>query len=55
MWVFVCVPAWGEWAAYFAFALWVLDAIVAVSVTLTLGILLYVPFPSLFKPSSQDP
>ncbi|KAF2162379.1 hypothetical protein M409DRAFT_69255 [Zasmidium cellare ATCC 36951] len=40
MWVFVCVPAWGPWAAYFAFALWVLDAIVAVSVTLSLGILL---------------
>lgn len=42
MWIFVCVPAWGEWAAYFAWALWMLDSIVAVSVTVSLGILLYV-------------
>lgn len=36
----VCVPAWGEWTAYFAWALWILDAIVAVAVTVSLGILL---------------
>ncbi len=40
MWVAVCVPAYGTWAAYFAWALWMLDAIVAVSVTVSLGILL---------------
>lgn len=38
--VFVCVPAWGEWTVWFAFGLWVLDSIVAVAVTVTLGILL---------------
>jgi hypothetical protein len=40
MWVHVCVPAWGQWAAYLAFALWVLDCVVAVAVTISLGILL---------------
>lgn len=30
MFVFVCVPAWGEWAAYFAWAMWIADAIVSV-------------------------
>ncbi|KAK4555498.1 Plasma membrane sulfite pump involved in sulfite metabolism [Recurvomyces mirabilis] len=40
MWIFVCVPAWGEWAVYVAWGLWMLDSIVAVSVTVTLGILL---------------
>lgn len=38
--VLVCVPIWGEWAAYFAWGCWILDSIVAVSVTVTLGILL---------------
>lgn len=38
--VFVCVPAWGKWAVWFAFGLWVLHSIVAVAVTVTLGILL---------------
>ncbi|KAK0767366.1 hypothetical protein LTR75_018395, partial [Friedmanniomyces endolithicus] len=33
MWVFVCVPAWGPWAADVAWALWMLDAVAAVSVT----------------------
>jgi tellurite resistance protein TehA-like permease len=45
MWIAVCVPAWGEWAVYVAFGLWVLDSIVAVAVTVTLGILLYVVRP----------
>ncbi|KAK4904130.1 Plasma membrane sulfite pump involved in sulfite metabolism [Elasticomyces elasticus] len=40
MWIFVCVPAWGEWAVYVAWALWMLDSIVAVSVTVSLGVLL---------------
>jgi len=40
MWVHVCVPAWGEWAAYLVFALWIVDCIVAVAVTVSLGILL---------------
>lgn len=40
MWVFVCVPAWGQWAVHFAWALWMIDSIVAVSVTVSLGVLL---------------
>lgn len=40
MWIFVCVPAWGRWAVYFGWALWIIDSIVAVSVTVSLGILL---------------
>lgn len=40
MWVFVAVPAWGHWAAYFGWALWMLDSAVAVSVTVSLGVLL---------------
>jgi tellurite resistance protein TehA-like permease len=47
MWISVCVPAWGGWAVYVAFGMWVLDSIVAVAVTVTLGILLYAVRPTL--------
>ena len=40
MFVAVCVPAWGTWAAYFAWAIWILDAMAAVAVTVSLGIVL---------------
>jgi tellurite resistance protein TehA-like permease len=40
MWVAVCVPAWGTWAAYFGFGLWILDSVAAVTVTVSLGVLL---------------
>ena len=40
MWIFVCVPAWGDWAISFGWALWMIDSVVAVCVTLSLGILL---------------
>jgi tellurite resistance protein TehA-like permease len=41
MWVHVCVPAWGQgWAAYLVLALWIVDCVVAVAVTVSLGILL---------------
>lgn len=40
MWVFVCVPAYGTWAVYFAWALWMLDAALAVTITITMSILL---------------
>lgn len=40
MWIFVCVPAWGEWAAYLAWSWWMLDSILAVSVTVTMAFLL---------------
>lgn len=40
MWISVCVPAWGAWAAYFGWALWIIDSVAAVAVTVTLGVLL---------------
>ncbi|KAK3056425.1 Plasma membrane sulfite pump involved in sulfite metabolism [Extremus antarcticus] len=40
MWIAVCVPAWGTWAAYTAWGMWMLDSVVAVSVTVSLGVLL---------------
>ena len=40
MWIFICVPPWGDWAAYVGWALWMLDSIVAVAVTVSLGVLL---------------
>jgi len=42
MWIAVCAPAWGTWAAYVGWAMWMLDSVVAVAVTLSLAILLYV-------------
>nr|OQO27964.1 hypothetical protein B0A51_03809 [Rachicladosporium sp. CCFEE 5018] len=40
MWIFVCVPAWGRWAAWVAFGAWVLDCVVAVAVAVSLAVLL---------------
>ena len=42
MWVHVCVPAWGDWAATVAWVLWMVDGVVAAVVTLSMSILLYV-------------
>jgi len=39
-WVNICVPAWGEWAAYVAWGLWMLDSVTAIAVTVSLAILL---------------
>jgi len=41
MFVFVCVPAWGEWTRNFAWILWILDAVVSVVTAFTLPALLY--------------
>lgn len=30
MFCYVCVPAWGDWAVYFAWALWIADAVVSI-------------------------
>jgi len=30
MFCFVCVPSWGPWASYFAWGMWILDAVVSV-------------------------
>jgi tellurite resistance protein TehA-like permease len=40
MWVFVCVPLWGDWAKTFAWALWMVDAVAAASVTVSLSFIL---------------
>jgi tellurite resistance protein TehA-like permease len=42
MWVFVCVPLWGEWAKTVAWVAWMVDAVVAVGVTISLSVLLHV-------------
>jgi tellurite resistance protein TehA-like permease len=47
MWVFICVPRWGEWATSFAWALWMVDVVAATSVTLSLSFVLSVNFPSM--------
>ncbi|KAJ5580235.1 malate permease [Penicillium hispanicum] len=38
--VFVCVPAWGEWARYCAWGLWIFDAVVSVMTALSLPFIL---------------
>lgn len=43
MWIYVCVPAWGPWAAIVAWVLWMIDAVISVLVTLSMSILLYIP------------
>lgn len=37
---FVCVPVWGEWIRYFAWGLWIFDAVVSVMTALSLPFLL---------------
>jgi tellurite resistance protein TehA-like permease len=39
---FVCVPAWGDWARGFTWAMWIIDAIIAVVTALSLPFMLYV-------------
>ena len=43
MWVVICVPRWGEWTSTFAFAMWIVDTIAAICVTLGLSFILFVP------------
>lgn len=40
MFVFVCVPVWGEWARYFAWGLWIFDAVISVTTALSLPFVL---------------
>ncbi|KAF2435983.1 C4-dicarboxylate transporter/malic acid transport protein-like protein [Tothia fuscella] len=40
MWIFVCVPIWGDWAKTVAWALWMVDTVAAVWVTVSLSFLL---------------
>jgi tellurite resistance protein TehA-like permease len=54
MFVFVCVPAWGEWTRNFAWALWVFDVVVSVLTAFTLPALLYIPLILISKYSITD-
>jgi len=47
LWTAICVPVWGEWALTFAWVMWMIDTIIAVSTAVSLPILLY-EVPSLF-------
>jgi tellurite resistance protein TehA-like permease len=40
--VLVCVPAWGPWAATMAWALWWIDAALAVTICCSVAFLMYV-------------
>ena len=40
LWVLVCVPPWGSWAKTFVWSLWILDAAIAVAVTVFLSFVL---------------
>ncbi|KAJ5815793.1 hypothetical protein N7447_008026 [Penicillium robsamsonii] len=40
MWVFVCVPVWGEWAKTVVWVLWMIDVVAAASVTLSMSFIL---------------
>jgi tellurite resistance protein TehA-like permease len=40
LWIFLCCPYWGYWSVTFAFILWIIDAIVACAVTVSLPFLL---------------
>ena len=39
-WCTLCIPYWGPWAATFAWVCWIIDAVVAVAVTISLSVLL---------------
>ncbi|KAJ8118584.1 hypothetical protein OPT61_g468 [Boeremia exigua] len=39
-WCTLCIPYWGHWAVTFAWVCWIIDSIMAVTVTLSLTILL---------------
>ncbi|KAJ5894931.1 hypothetical protein N7495_006622 [Penicillium taxi] len=40
MWVFICVPRWGEWATTFVWVLWMIDVVASASVTISLSFVL---------------
>lgn len=40
MWIFVVIPAWGLWALYLGWAMWMLASIASITVTVSLGVLL---------------
>lgn len=40
LWVFICVPQWGDWAKTTAWGLWIIDAVAAAAVTASLSFIL---------------
>ncbi|OJJ35153.1 hypothetical protein ASPWEDRAFT_171980 [Aspergillus wentii DTO 134E9] len=40
MFCFVCVPVWGQWTRDFAWAMWIIDAVISVATALSLPFLL---------------
>ena len=40
MFCFVCVPVWGEWTRYFAWGMWIFDAVVSVTTAPSLPFML---------------
>lgn len=49
MWASVCVPLWGDWAATFVWALWIVDVVAAALATASLTFILLVVFPDVPK------
>lgn len=47
--VFVCVPAWGSWAAILAWVLWWIDVVLAVATNF------YLPFVIMYKHEVNEP
>jgi hypothetical protein len=41
MFCYICVPAWGEWAVYFAWALWIVDVIMSVMTCFGIPFIVY--------------
>lgn len=41
VWIFLCVPLWGLWAVTCAWVCWMIDAVVAVAVTVSLAVNLH--------------
>lgn len=46
MFCFVCVPVWGEWASYFAWVMWIIDAAVSVLTCFGIPFIMYVHQPT---------
>ena len=42
MWIYICIPAWGPWAATVVWIAWMVDAVLSAGVTLSMSVLLYV-------------
>lgn len=43
MFCFACVPVWGEWASYFAWVMWIIDAVISVLTCFGIPFIMCVP------------